>query len=44
MGKVKVLVFSGSLRKGSFNHKLATIAAEGARQAGSEVTQISLRD
>jgi len=40
----KILAFSGSLRKESYNQKLVTIAAEGARKAGAEVTVISLRD
>lgn len=40
----KILAFSGSLRKESFNQKLVKIAAEGARKAGAEVTVISLSD
>jgi NAD(P)H-dependent FMN reductase len=40
----KVLAFGGSLRRDSFNQKLATVAAEGAREAGAEVTVIALRD
>lgn len=40
----KILAFSGSLREGSFNQKLVTIAAEGAEEAGAEVTLITLRD
>ncbi len=44
MSKPRILVFSGSLRAGSFNQQLATIAAEAARAAGGEVTLISLRD
>ena len=40
----KILAFAGSLRTGSFNKKLVTIAAEAARSAGGEVTQIDLRD
>jgi len=40
----KILAFSGSLRKDSFNQKLVHVAAEGARKAGAEVTVISLRD
>lgn len=40
----KILAFSGSLRKESYNQKLVNIAAEGARKAGAEVTVISLRD
>ena len=44
MSKPNILVFGGSLRAGSFNQKLATIAAEAARDAGAEVTLVSLRD
>jgi chromate reductase, NAD(P)H dehydrogenase (quinone) len=40
----RILAFGGSLRRDSFNQKLATIAAEGAREAGAEVTLIALRD
>lgn len=40
----RILAFGGSLRKDSFNQKLATIAADGAREAGAEVTLIALRD
>jgi chromate reductase len=40
----KVLAFSGSLRAESFNQKLVKIAAEGAREAGAQVTVISLKD
>jgi len=40
----RILVFGGSLRRDSFNQKLAAVAAEGARQAGAEVTLIALRD
>ena len=40
----KILAFAGSLRSESFNQTLVKIAAEGARQAGAEVTEISLRD
>ncbi len=42
--KPRILAFGGSLRRDSFNHKLATIAAAGAREAGAEVTLIALRD
>ena len=40
----KILAFSGSLRSGSFNRKLVRIAAQGARDAGADVTEIDLRD
>jgi NAD(P)H-dependent FMN reductase len=41
---VRVLVFAGSLRTGSFNKKLARIGAEAALRAGAEVTLLDLRD
>lgn len=44
MSTPRILVFGGSLRKDSYNHKLALIAAEGARAAGAEVTVVRLRD
>lgn len=44
MSKPNILVFGGSLRAASFNQKLASIAADAAREAGAEVTLISLRD
>ncbi len=44
MSKPRILAFSGSLREGSFNQKLATIAADAAREAGGDVTLVSLRD
>lgn len=40
----KILAFAGSLRKDSVNKKLIRIAAEGARQAGADVTLIDLAD
>jgi chromate reductase len=40
----RILAFGGSLRRDSFNHRLAAIVADGARSAGAEVTMISLRD
>jgi len=40
----KILAFAGSLRTASFNKKLVHIAAEGARAAGAEVTELDLRD
>jgi chromate reductase len=40
----RILAFGGSLRRESYNHRLAAIAAAGGREAGAEVTVISLRD
>ncbi len=40
----KVLAFSGSLRKGSYNHRLVEVAAGGARAAGAEVTVLRLSE
>lgn len=40
----KILAFAGSARKDSLNKKLVAIAAEGAKQAGAEVTLIDLAD
>jgi len=40
----RILAFGGSLRRRSFNQKLAHIAADGARQAGALVTVITLSD
>lgn len=40
----RILAFGGSLRRDSFNQKLAARAAMGARDAGADVTLISLRD
>lgn len=42
--KPKILVFAGSLRKDSFNKKLAKIAAKDASDAGADVTYIDLAD
>ena len=39
----RILAFGGSLRRDSFNQKLAAVAAAGARAAGAEVTLIALR-
>lgn len=44
MSKPKILAFAGSLRRDSFNKKLVKIAADGAREAGAEVTVIDLAD
>lgn len=44
MTQPKILAFAGSTRTGSFNKKLVKIAAEGAREAGAEVTLVDLRD
>lgn len=40
----RILVFAGSTRTGSFNKKLARVAAGFAEEAGAEVTLIDLRD
>lgn len=44
MKSPRILAFGGSLRAASFNHKLVTIAARGARGAGVPVTLIRLKD
>jgi NAD(P)H-dependent FMN reductase len=44
MATPRILAFGGSLRRDSFNQKLAAVAAAGARAAGAEVTLIVLRD
>lgn len=44
MGTPKILTFAGSTRTGSFNKKLAGLAAQAAREAGAEVTLVDLRD
>lgn len=41
---VKILVFAGSSRKGSFNKMLAKNAAETGRELGAEVTFVDLAD
>ena len=40
----KILAFSGSSRSGSFNQAIVKMAAEGASEAGAEVTVINLAD
>lgn len=44
MNPVKVLVFAGSLRKDSYNKKLARFAAEAIKGMGAEATFIDLKD
>lgn len=40
----KILAFAGSSRVDSFNKKLVKVAAEGAREAGAEVTFVDLKE
>ncbi len=40
----KILAFAGSMREASFNKRLIHVAADGARETGTEVTVIDLRD
>lgn len=40
----RILVLGGSLRRDSYNHKLAVFAGEAAKEVGAEVTLIRLRD
>jgi chromate reductase, NAD(P)H dehydrogenase (quinone) len=40
----RILAFSGSLRRDSFNTRLVKVAAAGARAAGADVTVIELRE
>lgn len=42
--KPRILAFAGSLRRDSYNKKLAAVAADMARAAGADVTLIDLRD
>src|SRR5262249_44926144 len=44
MQKVKILVFGGSLRAGSYNKKLSRVGAEALTQAGAEVRYIEVND
>jgi chromate reductase len=44
MSVPRLLAFAGSLRTASLNKKLVAIAAQGAREAGADVTLIDLRD
>jgi chromate reductase len=41
---IRIVALAGSLRAGSFNKKLAHIAAAGAREAGADVTELDLRE
>lgn len=41
---VKIIAFDGSGRKGSTNHLMLEVVAQGARHAGAEVSIINLRD
>jgi NAD(P)H-dependent FMN reductase len=40
----KILAFAGSLRAGSLNRKLVRVAAQGATDAGADVTILDLKD
>ncbi|MBZ0137890.1 MAG: NAD(P)H-dependent oxidoreductase [Planctomycetes bacterium] len=40
----KILAFAGSLRRNSWNKKLIKVAAQGAREAGAEVTLLDMKD
>jgi NAD(P)H-dependent FMN reductase len=40
----RLLAFAGSLRQGSYNRRLIHVLAQGAREAGAEVTLLELRD
>lgn len=44
MSHPRLLAFSGSLRRASFNHALVEVAAAGAREAGAEVEVLRLSD
>lgn len=44
MSVPKLLAFAGSLRTASLNKKLVAVAAQGAREAGAQVTLLDLRD
>ena len=44
MSVPRILAFAGSARTESFNKKLVTIAAGGARSAGADLTMIDLKD
>ena len=44
MTQAKILAFSGSSRKESWNRKVLNVAVQGARDAGAEVTVVNLGD
>ena len=44
MAPPKILVFAGSIRTGSYNTRLAALAAKELSLAGADVTRISLED
>ena len=44
MSQPRILAFSGSGRKESYNQRLVQIAAEAARAAGADVTTVNLND
>jgi chromate reductase len=44
LAQVKMLVFAGSARQGSYNKELATVAATVGKEMGFQVTQIDLKD
>ena len=44
MSNPRILVFAGSIRTGSFNARLAALAAKELALAGADVTHISLQD
>lgn len=44
MSDARILALAGSSRKDSFNRKLVEIAAEGARDAGADVTVLDLKE
>jgi chromate reductase len=44
MSQPRIVAFAGSLRAGSFNKVLLSLAAEAARGAGAQVTAVDLRD
>lgn len=41
---VKILAFAGSAHRGSLNKKTVSVAVDGARAAGAQVTVVDLRD